>query len=190
MKTAIVILAAGSSSRMGEPKQLLPFGKTTLLGNAIEIAQQTNSSTIFCVLGANYESIKSSIKKYSCEVIFNPNFADGLSTSIKSAVKELQGFDSILFTLGDQPKITSNFLAELLILSKENPSKIIASNYGSKNGVPAVFPMNYFSELLQLSGDKGARELLNTSEDIISLKNNSLIDIDTIEDYKKLLKSQ
>lgn len=173
---------------MGEPKQLLPYRNTTLLGNTIEIAQKTNLKSIFCVLGANYETIKTSIENYNCNIIFNPNFADGLSSSIKSAVKELQHFDSILFTLGDQPKITSGFLTKLLILAKENSSKIIASNYGNKNGVPAIFPKKTFSKLLEISGDKGAREILNSSEEnIIAVEGVDLTDIDTLDEYYKLI---
>lgn len=190
MKTAIVILAAGSSLRMGEPKQLLPFGKTTLLGNFVEIAQQTSRENVFCVLGANYKAIKSSIKKYDCSIIFNPNFANGLSSSIVCAVKELQEFDYILFTLADQPKITSDFLSELLVLSKENPSKIIATNYFNKfNGVPIVFPKHFYNNLLQLKGDIGARKILISLDKYVLVKESTvnLIDIDTKEDFKKLI---
>lgn len=190
MKVAVIILGAGSSSRMGKPKQLLPYKNTTLLGNAIQVANQSLANNVFCVLGANFEIIKKSIEQYNCNIILNPKYKDGLSSSIKTAVKELQNFDKLLFMLGDQPKITFDFLNELLNLSEENPTKIIASDYGNKKGVPAIFPKKYFSELLTLSGDKGASKMLNLhQENIIKLKNNFLVDIDTFKEYLKLIKT-
>ncbi|MGB0891820.1 MAG: nucleotidyltransferase family protein [Flavobacteriaceae bacterium] len=190
-KTAVLILAAGSSSRMGNPKQLLPYKNTTLLGNAIEQAQKSNTNAVFCVLGANAEIIKKSIEKNPIETIYNPNYKDGLSSSIVTGIDYLsdKNFDAVLILLADQPKITSSFLNQLLKTSEENPSKIIACNYDKNIGVPAIFPKKYFVELLKLKGDKGAKEIINNhSSEIIKMASFNLIDIDTKEDYKNLIK--
>lgn len=189
MKTAILILAAGSSSRMGKPKQLLTFKNTTLLGNAIEQAKNSKADSVFCVLGANVDIIQESISNYKIQTIFNPNFKDGLSSSIVSGIHQLKNnFEKILIILADQPYITSENLNQLLKASEENTSKIIAAAYDDKAGVPAVFPKNYFQQLLNLQGDKGAKFFLEKhSSEIIKMKITNLVDIDTSEDYKNLI---
>ncbi|MCH3881008.1 MULTISPECIES: nucleotidyltransferase family protein [Tenacibaculum] len=188
-KTAILILAAGSSTRMNATKQLLPYKNTTLLGFAIETAKKTTTNQVFCVLGSNAEIIEESVKKHQVETIFNPNFKAGLSSSIVAGINHItpMNFDAVLIILADQPKITSAYLNELLKTSVENPTKIIASNYGENNGVPVIFPKNYFKELLLLKGDKGAKNLLKKMHsNLISIKSTNLIDIDTEEEYKNL----
>jgi len=190
MKTAILILAAGNSTRMGTAKQLLPYKNTTLLGYTIEQAKQSRANATFCVLGASAEPIKKSIENYESEIILNPNFNDGLSSSIVAGINEIKnkGFNSVLIILADQPNVNSNYLDELLKTSQQNPLKITASNYNSKIGVPAIFPKNYFNQLLKLEGDKGAKNILNNNKaDIIKMPSFNLTDIDTKEDYQNLI---
>ena len=189
-KIAILILAAGSSSRMGTAKQLLPYKKTTLLGWAIQQVKKTKANSTFCVLGANATIIKEQIDQYKIETIFNADFKNGLSTSIIAGVNHIiaKNFDSVLITLADQPNIKTKYLDELIITSKENPKKIIVSNYETKIGVPAIFPKNYFNQLLNLKGDKGASIFLNNNiSETIKMLPFNLIDIDTKEDYQKLI---
>lgn len=187
MKTAILILAAGTSSRMGTSKQLLPIGDTTLLGLSIENALKTNANEVFCVLGANAALIQKETDKYPVKVIFNTNYESGLSSSIVAGIKELKTYDAVLIMLADQPKVDTHYLNELITSCKENPTKIIASNYGKKVGVPAIFPKAFYAELLQLKGDKGARDFLQSEKDIIKLLPKSLLDIDTQDDYHDFL---
>lgn len=192
-KTAILILAAGSSSRMGKPKQLLPYKNTTLLGWTISQAKKSKANNVFCVLGANAEIITKDISKHKIECILNTNFKDGLSSSIVAGIDYLKStdFDAILIMLADQPNINSDYLNKLIKTSEENPSKIIASNYIDKIGVPAIFTKKYFPHLLNLKGDKGAKDFLNNHQSkIIKLKPFNLVDIDTKEDYKKLMLDQ
>ena len=189
-KTAILILAAGKSSRMGSPKQLLPYQNTTLLGWAIEQAKNSKASAIFCVLGANAIRIKQSIEKNNFEIIINKEFQNGLSTSIIAGINHLKdkNFDSVLIMLADQPNVNTNYLNKLITASEEDKNVIIASCYPNKVGVPAIFPKQYFNQLLQLKGDKGAKYLLNNQHSkIIKLNANNLLDIDTIQDYQKLI---
>lgn len=189
-KIAILILAAGSSSRMGIAKQILPYKKTTLLGWTIEQAKTSKANAIFCVLGAKEAIIKEKIDQYKIETIFNADFKNGLSTSIVAGVNHIiaKNFDSVLITLADQPNINPKYLDELIITSKENPKKIIVSNYETKRGVPAIFPKKYFNQLLNLKGDKGASLFLNNNvSETIKMPLFNLIDIDTKEDYQKLI---
>ena len=188
LKTAILILAAGSSSRMGKAKQLLPYKHTTLLGWSIEQAQRSKADEVICMLGANVEEIRQSIKSYNIKTIYNQNYKEGLGSSIVNGIKELQDKDAVFVILADQPKITSVSLDKFLAQSNENPSKIVVSNYGKKVGVPAIFPKKYFEELKNLQGDKGARDFLNQlSEEIIKINTIDLVDIDTQDDYQNLI---
>jgi molybdenum cofactor cytidylyltransferase len=190
MKVAILILAAGSSSRMGSIKQLLPYKDSFVLGKVIEEALSLNTNNVYCVLGAYNTQIKKSIQQYPIHIIHNPHYTEGLSTSIAVGIQYIlpQKMDAILLLLADQPKITNLFLSEFLSLAEKNPTKIIASSYGSKIGVPTLFPSSFFSELVQLTGDKGARDFLQKNRALVVVppQKGYLMDMDTPEDYKRL----
>ncbi|WP_299010931.1 nucleotidyltransferase family protein [uncultured Tenacibaculum sp.] len=192
LKTAILILAAGSASRMGKIKQLLPYKNTTLLEWTIEQAQKSVIKNVFCVLGANKDAIEKKLTTNAIITIYNPKHQDGLSTSIIKGIEFLQehNFDNALIMLADQPHVTSEYLNSLIKVSKKNPSKIITSNYQGSVGVPAVFPKEYFNKLLNLKGDKGAKNfLLQHNNNVIKVNSSlNLLDIDTPEDYQYLLK--
>lgn len=190
-KTAILILAAGSSSRMGTIKQILPFKNTTLLGWSLKIAEQSKANDIFCVLGANKNTIENKIQADEAAIITNTNYKNGLSTSIVTGIQQIEkDYDSALIILADQPNITSSYLNELINVSQENPEKIIASNYNEKVGVPVIFPKIYFNDLKMLEGDNGAKIFLQKNiSKVIKMPPTNLIDIDTIKDYKNLIDS-
>ena len=189
-KSAILILAAGTSSRMGKPKQLLPYKHTTLLGWAIEQAQASCIDEVVCVLGANAKEIELSSQKYDVISIHNPSYEQGLSSSIISGLKEIVDRNVVLIMLADQPNISRHYLNKLLEKHTSEPNKIIASNYGNSVGVPAVFPKKYYTELLKLKGDKGAKEILNElRSDVVTINSSEkLQDIDTSHDYDRLTK--
>ncbi len=192
MKIAVLILAAGSSSRMGVTKQLLPVRETTLLGVSIEHALLSKANKVYCVLGSNAEVIKQSISKYDIESIFNPNYQTGLSSSIVAGIRQItnQKFDAVLILLGDQPLIKATYLNEMMDTFKNHDGKIIASKYKNTFGVPSIIPKRYYNQLLKLKGDKGAKDFLNTNnEEIIPLKNTNLMDIDTKKEYQDYLNS-
>ncbi len=184
--TAVLILAGGASKRMGDIKQLLAYRNTTLLGWAIDQAITSKADEVFCVLGANADHIQNRIGD-PVTWIMNHQYQDGLSSSIVAGVKALVDHRAILIMLADQPNIMAENLNELLRLSDEYPNSIIASNYGNSIGVPAVFPKKVFPDLLELKGDKGAKNYLNQHKEEIHLVDSlRLTDIDTQEDYKKL----
>lgn len=189
--TAILILAAGSASRMGKTKQLLPYRETTLLGHSISQALASKADSVYCVLGAQAELIEKEMHS-KVKFIINENWEYGLSSSIAAGIRYLKTKDcnSVLVMLADQPKIDSVYLNLLLDYSIENPTKCIASGYGAKNGVPAVFPKSYFDILEKLNGDQGAQQLLNSETNVVITINakDKVEDIDTPEDYNRLLK--
>lgn len=184
---AVIILAAGQSSRMGQPKQLLKVGTTTLLNRVIELSKTVSKSTVQIVVGANAQQIKDSVTHKDVCFIENLNYKEGLSTSIVAGVKANLDADAILVLLADQPNITTDYLKNMIVCFQEMTAKIIATNYTSRRGVPAIFPKSCFNDLLLLKGDKGAQELLNASNDFVVVMQQSVdvVDLDTPEDYLK-----
>ncbi|MCL7762466.1 nucleotidyltransferase family protein [Polaribacter sp. Z014] len=188
---AILVLAAGKSSRMNGIKQLEKINNRTLLELTLEKVQTISSSTIFCVLGANADKIKSETLLENVQFIENSNFEAGLSSSIIAGInyfkeKELN-FEGIFILLADQPAIDVTYLEAMLHLFQQNKDRIIASNYGEKLGVPAIFPKKYFSDLLLIKGDKGAKEFINKKKkEVLSPKETTnFFDIDTKEDLHR-----
>lgn len=187
----ILILAAGSSSRMNGIKQLLKFRNKSLLQNATDQARSSDAEKVFCVLGANHERIIKQINTESIIVLHNENWQEGLGSSLAFGIDQIskrEESDGILVMLADQPLIDSAYLNSMIQAFSNHTEKIIASNYGKKNGVPALFPKFLYPKLIDLKGDSGAREIIQEIEDlIVSLSaGKSLMDIDTKEDYLKL----
>lgn len=193
-KLAILILAAGASTRMGESKQLLPWKNTTLLGNAIEQALGLTETDVFVVLGSDSERIKDSIKKYPVHVINNDNWQTGMGSSISlgvEVIKNLEVYSKILIHLADQPFVTTKHLKSICNLSFKHENKIIASNYQNKPGVPIVFSAEFFDVFAALKGETGAKKVLRKLEGEVLLLNTikNLKDVDTKKTYNQLIHS-
>ncbi len=195
-KIAVVILAAGASTRLGTAKQLLPWKGTTLLEHSIETISELNCDDNFVVLGASHKLIKSKIDFNVVEVLVNKDWKFGLGNSIAFGVKYILKnnivVDGILLTLADQPLIDSEYLNSLIDKFEVNNNQIIASSYSNdKKGVPVLFDKIFFEELSNLNGDKGAKTLLDKyAPNVFTLNAEQLVfDIDTKEDYEKLYKA-
>lgn len=184
-KLAVLILAAGTSSRLGESKQLVRYKRKTLLEHACQKALEV-SDDVFVVLGSNSEICKEKIKNLSVKTIFNKDFREGLSSSIRAGISKVEEYDNVLIMLCDQPFIPVNHMKKIVNLSqKEN--KIICSLYNQKHAVPVIFPNKYFDQLKKLKGDNGARIIImENNHTIIPLEDKYAIDIDTKEDLKLL----
>jgi molybdenum cofactor cytidylyltransferase len=187
---AVLVLAAGKSSRMNGIKQLEKIKNKTLLDITLEKLKCVFSDEIYCVLGANADKIKAEITSENIQFIENLNYEKGLSSSIVSGIeyfkREALNFDGIYILLADQPGIETAYLKSLLVLFKKHKDIIIASNYGNKLGVPAIFPKKYFPELLLIKGDKGAKEFINQrkNEVVCPELSTNFFDIDTKEDLE------
>ena len=185
---AIVVLAAGKSSRINSIKQLEKIDNKTLLELTLDKVKSLFSENIFCVLGANVDKIKSETNTKNIEFIMNESFENGLSSSIVSSINYFKSkklhFDGIFFLLADQPAIEISYLEAMHHLFQKNENVIIASNYGNKLGAPVIIPKKHFSSLLLIEGDKGAQEFINNkkNEVIYPIQTTNLLDIDTKED--------
>ncbi|PLY05788.1 MAG: glycosyl transferase [Arcobacter sp.] len=184
---AILILAAGTSSRLGEPKQLLKLKGKTLLNIAIEKAFELTSN-VTVILGHKSEEIKKEIVNQKINIIINPNYEDGMGNTIAFGVSNIKE-EKVLIMLCDQPLIPINHYEKLIKLSNKNEDKIICSKYKNQYAVPTIFPKKYFEELKKLKADKGAKQLFIKHEPIsIALDDDSSIDVDTKEDWQELIK--
>lgn len=184
---AVLILAAGSSKRLGQAKQLVKYKDESLLEVSVKKALNI-SKHVFVVLGHEKEKCEKEILKYNVQIIYNKEYEKGIGSSISLGISHTRNFEKTLILLCDQPFIPSSHLACLVINSKKNT--IIASSYeGSQHiTVPAIFPQRYYKKLLRLQEDKGAKSILNQEFCMkIELSKKFAIDIDTKEDIKRFL---
>ncbi len=189
-------MAAGSSSRMGKPKQLLKWKNSNLLNHAIEIANRLDSKSNFVVLGSNAEAIIPEIKSTNINILINEDWKQGLGNSISfgvsSILKRDSGLNGILIMLADQPLIELDHYVNLMKAFRSGKDQIIATEYkDGKLGVPALFDEVYFKELCSLNSDFGAKPLLiKHQENVTSVcSDQSVFDIDTQEQYEAIYKA-
>lgn len=189
--TGILILAAGASSRMGQPKQQLVYEQKTLLQRSIYTALSIPQAIVLVVLGANAEAIKTDIADLPVQIVYNAHWETGMSSSIRAGINALTnhpGVDDALLMLCDQPFVDVGLLKHLISHRQQNGGYMIACQYGNTLGVPALFSKHYFDELLALSGQEGAKKVLMRHKDslvTIPFEKGS-IDIDTPADFNKL----
>lgn len=191
-KTAILILAAGESKRMGEPKQLLPYNNSTLLLHSIEQANNIKYSDVFIVIGAHFSDVFKSIRGQKATILKNNNWEDGMGSSLSKGIeliKKKNNYDRVLVTLADTPLVNTEHYEELISLSDATGKRIILTNYEEVSCVPAIFDKSLFNELSLLSDNEGAKPVVKKYKKEV-LKMDSKIpffDIDTKEAYQKLL---
>lgn len=192
-KIGIVILAAGNSSRLGRPKQLLKFKEKSLLENVISKASKIKNAIVVVVFGSNHELIQNEISNTAIEKVFNPEWESGISSSIVKGLSKLLELNpdcqKCIFTVCDQLFITTSLFENLIQESQKNNKGIAASYYSETLGTPVLFHQKYFSEVLELKGKTGAKKLIKKyADDVVSIhfeKGN--IDIDTQEDYDQFV---
>ncbi|MCF2487424.1 NTP transferase domain-containing protein [Dyadobacter sp. CY347] len=190
---AIMILAAGNSSRLGEPKQLLHYQSKTLIRHVTEAAIAAESTGVFVITGSNASLIEKELDPLPYQPVYNPAWESGMASSIVAGVQQLVVMQpdstGVIFAVSDQPFVTTDLFNALINKSLERGSCIVASAYQNTLGTPVLFSKNYFHSLLSLTGAEGAKKLITKfAADATSVPFPSgSIDIDTQEDYQKLL---
>lgn len=205
--TAAIILAAGSSSRMGEGrhKLLLPLHGRPVLAHVLDTVLASQARPIVLVLGHQPEQVRTHIAAYTThpdiQVVENPDYLQGMSTSMRLGIQILQtdgymksrdkSIDSALVLLGDQPLITAQHIDTLIATYRTTGKRITAPTYEGKRGNPILFDASLFPELLQITGDEGGRSVLERHrEEIATVEmGNPLanIDVDTWEAYQRVV---
>jgi molybdenum cofactor cytidylyltransferase len=175
---AVVVLAAGSSARLGEPKQLVMIAGETMLERAVRTALQAGFVRVIVVLGAESERIRERCNLRRAVVLVNEAWEEGMASSIRIGVNAALGADGVILMTCDQPAVTAEHLCELTAMGETT-----ASSYMGRRGVPAYFPSAALAELMQLEGDAGARELLRGALAIELLAGE--LDVDTAQDLAR-----
>ncbi len=191
-KISGIILAAGSASRMGKTKQLLPFGKNTLLGQVVQNARKSALHETIVVLGHCADEIEQAIDFSGTKVVRNTAYSKGQSASLIKGLENISSHcDAAMFLLGDQPLVTAAIINKLIDAFKTSTAPVIIPYCKSVRGNPTIFAKSLFHRLKTLTGDTGPRVLFDEFKESIlkvSIFDKAiLIDVDTIDDYEKLL---
>jgi len=186
MRTAAILLAAGASTRLGQPKQLVTIDGESLLARSARIAFEGGIDDVFVVLGAHAARFRAHLAHTRCRFAENPRWEQGIATSIVAGVEAALAHsqpDAVLLLACDQPAVTPFHLLQLQLLADADSPRIAASTYAGHTGIPTVFPQAYFAELIALTGDTGARHLLRTHADSVAtlLLAHGELDLDTPE---------
>ena len=188
-----IVLAAGKSSRMGRPKQLLPFRGRTILECVVDNALASSLQQVIVVLGYHADVVEPLMRGRDVTVVVNPSFENGQSSSLKTGLKAVTDeADAVLFLLGDQPLVSPETINRILSAYETSPaSPIVLPVFEDTRGNPVLFSRETFSRMESLSGDSGARSLLQEYIGKILLVQIDSpcihIDLDTEEDYRRLL---
>ena len=164
-RCAAVVLAAGASTRLGQPKQLVLVDGESLLRRTARMAVESGCSPVYVVLGFHAQPMQPELQGLAVEVIVNSNWREGMGSSLRAGMETLRKAqppaDAVLVLVCDQPRLNADHLRELLALHKATENLgITASVYGQRAGVPAIFWSRLFPALLASQGDRGARGLI------------------------------
>lgn len=183
-----LVLAAGGSKRLGRPKQLLPYGRATLLDHVLDTARSCSFDQLLCVIGGAAGDVRRAVDFDGVEVVENPDFGEGCSSSIAAALHAVDPRCEVLvLMLGDQPGVTAETVAALLAGRGQAP--IAACAYSDGRGHPIAFSRRLFPELRTMHGDKAVWKLLDHHADAavdVPVAGTIPPDVDTWEDYEAL----
>lgn len=186
MTIGTIILAAGNSSRLGQPKQLLEKSGQPLVRHMAQLAHDLNAGPVVVVVGANAEPIREALHDIQVRILPNPDWETGMAGSLKIGVELLEKTfpDAILVLLTDQPYVSRALLEQLIETATSSHKAIIASEYNNVQGVPVLFRPEFFDALKALTGDTGARKLIQQHPDEVATVpfEQGVIDLDTPED--------
>ena len=192
---AIIILAAGSSSRLGRPKQLLQVEGQSLIRRLIAEAVKS-AATVVVVTGSGHEAIATELKEEAVLMIENKVWAQGLGTSINAGMGFLKSLNKdigvVILAVCDQPFVNAALFDEMIRLQKTSGKNIVACSYADTAGTPVLFKERYFDALQRLNEGEGAKQLLQRHREDLALLPfaQGVIDIDTTDDYTALLQQK
>jgi len=188
-----VVLAAGSSSRMGRPKQALQYCGQSLLRRASLAALGGGCSPVIVVTGAHAEPSRAELNGLQVREVFNPQWQTGIASSIRTGLDGLLAANpnaaAAVFLLCDQPRVTADVISGLIAAHRGSQRPVIASSYGESFGVPALFGRSLFAQLVRLEGIAGAKHVIeeNASDAQFLPFPDGEVDVDTPNDFSRLV---
>ena len=190
-KTGIIILAAGSSSRMGELKQLMTYKNKTFLQHIVGEAILANLKPVICVTGYKSDLIKESLSDLDVSIVYNTQWPEGMGSGISVGIKQvmLSDVDSVILAVSDQPYVSSELFGTMMEMKEQSGKGIVACSYAGTLGTPVLFGRNYFDWLKSLNGNQGAKNIVKLNlPDVCPVEfEKGSVDIDTKQDYEKLI---
>ena len=192
LRLGCVILAAGPSSRMGSPKQLIEIGGRPLVARAAEAALGSSAWPVVVVLGARSEQIRPALARLPVLAVENSSWAEGMASSIRTGISILRQFsrslDGVVITLCDQPAFSAQTISRLVAAQRATGLSIAAARYGGHLGPPALFMSRHFSALESLTGDEGARSIVNADPGAVAAVDmpDLALNLDTPADLERL----
>lgn len=190
-KVAAVILAAGGSTRLGRPKQLLDWFGKTFIKQLIDLAHEAQLDPVILVTGAHYDEIELSVNGEAVVIARNDAWRNGQSSSMKRGIDALKEHivDSFIIFLCDQPHVPLELIKKMIKESHKEELDIVATSVGGKICPPTLFKTNCSAGIMSLQGDQGGRVLFKSyNTQILEWEDERLLqDSDTEEDYAKLI---
>jgi len=189
---AAIVLAAGASTRLGQPKQLVTIDGETLLRRTARLAAEAGCAPLFVVLGSDAARFAMQLNGLAVSLVVNDQWQTGMASSLhaglRAALKESSPPTNVMILVCDQPRLDVSLLRNLLATHSLQRSTITASRYLNTLGVPAIFSGAHFHELLELTGDQGARRILQQHRERVAAVDfpGGGLDIDTPEDIPRL----
>ena len=189
-RVVAVLLAAGTSSRMGELKQLMPYRDRTIVEACVETLLATSADETVVVVGHRADEVAAAIAAYPVRVVRNDAYLEGMSTSAKAGVRAAEGADAVMICLCDQPHIPARVFDAVLAAYRETGAPVVVPAFAGDTGHPVVFDLSLRDEMLAVDGAQGLRsvtyahrgEVLRVAVDTVGI----LDDIDTPDDYERL----
>ncbi len=187
-----ILLAAGQSKRMGQPKQLMPFGKSTIFGQTVDNLLGSTVNEIIVVLGYRAQEMSKILATRPVKIALNPDYKQGMSTSVVAGLKLVNSqAQVVLLALADQPLIDTQTINKLIEEYRKNDMGIIVPTYQGRRGHPIIFSIKYKDKLMNLKGDVGGKQIVEEHpQDVLEVPVDSeaiIIDINTLSDYHSLL---
>jgi molybdenum cofactor cytidylyltransferase len=184
-----ILLAAGQSKRMGELKQLMPFGQSTIVEQAVDNLLGSAVDEVIVVVGYKAEDVIKAIAAKPIKLVINPDYEQGMSTSIIAGLNLVHsGVRGIMLALGDQPLVDSQTIDRLMDEFYNHDKGIVVPTYQGRRGHPIIFAIKYKQQLLELSGDVGGRQIVKDHPDDVlevAVDAESIVaDFDTTDDYQ------
>ena len=190
LNTAIILLAAGNSSRMGRPKQLLDFEGKPLVRHAAEVALASGCGPVIVVAGAHETAIRRALTGVAVEIVPNARWPEGMGTSIQCGLRAIGGriVNGAILALADQPFVSAKFLKGLAEKHQATGKPIVSARYSDTVGVPVFFARDAFPMLMALKADQGCKGIIAGNKSLALLVDcpEAAIDVDTPEDYAAL----
>jgi molybdenum cofactor cytidylyltransferase len=193
-KVSAIVLAAGEARRMGALKLALRLGEKSLLKRVVEAALAAPVDEVVVVLGHGAANLQSELPQDGrVRPVYNPDFAQGQSSSLKVGIGVLgPQVEAAVFLLGDQPLVSPEAIEGLIATFQTHHPPIVQPLYRGVPGNPVLFARALFAALLQVTGDRGGRDLLASHRSEVAMVDLDLeapADVDTMEDYQKLVKA-